>query len=155
MQSLNVEAAFYLDKVQQKEYPILLQIWESSVKATHSFVKSEDIETFKQLIVEHKMFESVDLIVARDVNLMPIGFMGVKDDSLEMLYVHPEMLNKGVGKVLILHAITKLGVRTVEVNTQNHRAIRFYESFGFRTYAQSATDTSGMHYPINHMKLIL
>ena len=31
---------------QKTEYPVLLQIWESSVRATHHFLQEEDIEFF-------------------------------------------------------------------------------------------------------------
>ena len=39
---------------EEAEYDKLLEIWESSVKATHDFLSDDDVQFFKKLIVESK-----------------------------------------------------------------------------------------------------
>jgi putative acetyltransferase len=74
---------YKLDTPQQNEYLVLLAIWEASVKATHQFLKEEDVEFFKKTIREKRIFEMVNLTVVRDDNNKILGFMGVSEDSLE------------------------------------------------------------------------
>ncbi|WP_262694261.1 GNAT family protein [Chryseobacterium daecheongense] len=37
---------------QPKDYPRIMEIWESSVKATHDFLKEEDFNYFKKVILK-------------------------------------------------------------------------------------------------------
>ena len=74
---------YKLDTLQQNEYPVLLEIWEASVKATHHFLKKDDIEFFKKTILEKKIFNLVDLTVVRNDNNIILGVMGVSGNSLE------------------------------------------------------------------------
>ena len=39
-----------IDKIEKKEYENLIELWEFSVRATHYFLKEENIEYFKPLI---------------------------------------------------------------------------------------------------------
>ena len=79
--------------------------------------------------------------------------MGVYEDSLEMLFLHPDARGKGIGKRLILHAINDLKVKKVDVNEQNPQAVGFYEHMGFEIISRSELDGLGKPYPILHMQL--
>lgn len=140
--------------VQQSEYLILLQIWESSVKATHHFLREGDVEVFKNFIREKDVFGQVTLLCARDEHNTITGFMGIAGNSLEMLFIDAAYRGRGIGKMLLFHAINNLQVTHVDVNEQNEQAIKFYERFGFKTMSRSETDGMGKPYPILHMELI-
>ena len=86
-------------------------------------------------------------------SLCPVAFAGVADDSLEMLFVAPDMRGWGVGGRLLRHAIEQLGVHRLDVNEQNPQARGFYEHEGFRVVGRSETDAQGGPYPILHMEL--
>ena len=79
---------YQFDIPQKHEYSILLNIWESSVRATHHFLKDGELEVLKKLIQEKEMFSLADLICIRNSNNSILGFMGVAEDSLEMLFIH-------------------------------------------------------------------
>jgi putative acetyltransferase len=145
---------YTLNVPQKNEYPALLSVWESSVIATHHFVSREDLQFFKNIIQEKKVFDHLDLTVARDANGHIIGIMGVVEDDLSMLFVDAEYIGKGVGKLLISYAIDQLRVKKVDVNEQNEQALRFYESFGFKTVSRSEMDDNGKPYPILHMQMM-
>lgn len=36
-----------IDNIEKKEYGNVVELWESSVRVTHHFLKEEDIEYFK------------------------------------------------------------------------------------------------------------
>jgi len=144
---------YHTGTVQRSEYPILLQIWESSVRATHHFLREGDIEIFKDFIREKDVFSRVNLVCVRDEHNHITGFMGTAGDSLEMLFIDAAYRSQGIGKMLLLHAINNLHTRKVDVNEQNEQAIKFYERYGFKTMSRSETDGMGKPYPILHMEL--
>jgi putative acetyltransferase len=144
---------YRFDIPQKHEYPTLLNIWESSVKATHHFLVDGDLQVLKKLIQEKEMFSLADLICIRDSDNLILGFMGVAEDSLEMLFIDSDFRHQGVGKMLLLHAINDLGITRVDVNEQNEQAIGFYEHFGFKVNSRSDLDGQGKPYPLLHMRL--
>ena len=72
-----------------------------------------------------------------------LGFMGVSEDSLDMIFLHPDSRRKGIGKMLLRHAIDNLHVTRVDVNEQNEEALAFYLQFGFRVISRSEVDDFG------------
>ena len=144
---------YKLDVPRKGEYSTLLEIWECSVRATHHFLDKKDIEIFKKVIQEKDVFNQVNLTCARDANNNILGFMGVSKDSLEMLFIDAHSIGKGIGKLLLLHAINQLNITKVDVNEQNEQALKFYEHFGFKVTSRSELDGTGKPYPILHMQL--
>jgi len=144
--------SYYLDIPLKSEYPRLLEIWECSVRATHHFVIEEDIFFFKNLITENRMFEMTNIVTIRD-GLNIAGFMGTTEESLDMIFVGPEYIGKGAGKMLMRYAIDELNVTRVDVNEQNVHALKFYLHFGFMAAGRSELDSNGKPYPILHMQL--
>jgi putative acetyltransferase len=82
-----------------------------------------------------------------------LGFIGIQDNKIEMLFVEPAAMGKGIGKSLVAYAIQTLNVRYVDVNEQNPQALGFYEHMGFQVFERSALDEQGNPFPILHMKL--
>lgn len=142
-----------IDNIHRDEYKEVVEVWEASVRATHHFLKEEDIAYFKPLIL-NTYLDAVDLRSFRDENNTIIGFLGVADQNLEMLFIHPEYRGKRIGKTLLEYAISNLNVTKVDVNEQNEQAVGFYKHCGFETIGRSELDASGKPYPILHMELI-
>lgn len=145
---------YTLEKPTQAEYPDILQIWEASVRATHHFLTEKDIDFYKTLLQENQVFRAVHLVVARNSTHEIVGFMGVAGDKLEMLFLRPESRGKGIGKILIKHAIEELHIKKVDVNEQNEEAVNFYRHMGFQVIARSALDATGKSYPTLHLQLL-
>lgn len=91
------------------------------------------------------------LLVAKNENL-PVGFLGVQQEKLEMLFIAPQERGKGLGKALLLNAIQAYGVRELAVNEQNPQAKGFYEHMGFCVYKRTEQDEQGNPYPLLYMK---
>jgi putative acetyltransferase len=141
-----------IDRIRKTEYPEVVQLWESSVRATHHFLKEEDIEYFKPLIL-NTYLDAVELRCMRNDENNILGFLGVAEQNLEMLFIGPEHRGKGVGKSLLDYAMENLNVTKVDVNEQNEQAVGFYEHCGFEVIGRSELDSSGKPYPILHMAL--
>ncbi|NML40329.1 acetyltransferase [Chitinophaga sp. G-6-1-13] len=134
------------------DYPEMVRIWESAVKATHDFLTQEDFDHIKGLLAE-AFFPQVDTYLLLDAENTPVAFLGVHADSLEMLFVDNAVRGKGLGKHLVNYAITDLNIRKVDVNEQNGQAVGFYERMGFTVNGRSEKDGMGKPYPILHMTL--
>jgi len=143
---------YRIENIEKNEYSEVVEVWEASVRATHHFLKEEDIAYFKPLIL-NVYLDAVELRCVKNVNGVIIGFMGVADQNLEMLFIHPKERAKGIGRKLLEYSIKELDVKKVDVNEDNEQAIGFYENYGFKTYERSEIDASGKPYPILHMKL--
>lgn len=133
------------------DFDELAELWEASVRATHHFI-SEDYILQLRPLVWSVYLHSMPLHIIRGADGID-GFMGTDNGMLEMLFVHPRALGKGVGRQLLLHAIAHCHVRLVDVNEQNADAFGFYRHFGFRVTGRDERDASGEPYPILHLKL--
>ncbi|MCD6063174.1 MAG: GCN5-related N-acetyltransferase [Flavipsychrobacter sp.] len=148
-----MDASMLFYKPVAADYPRLLELWESSVRDTHTFLEEKDIQFLKTLISDKQLFDMVELTCIKVDNGVIAGFMGVSADNLEMLFIDPEFRNMGIGKTLLLHAIETVGVKRVDVNEQNPQAVGFYERFGFKAVSRSEMDGMGLPFPILHMEL--
>lgn len=130
----------------------LLEVWEDSVKATHKFLSSKEIENIKKYVPQ-ALKNVPSLIVAKNENDIPVAFMGISGQKLEMLFIKNNERSKGLGKQLLNYGIEKFNVNEVAVNEQNPTAKGFYEHIGFKTYKRTELDEQGNPYPILYMKL--
>lgn len=136
----------------KKRHPELLKVWEASVRATHDFLGEADIAFLKPLILK-SYFDAVELRCAVDANGRALGFVGVAGNKVEMLFIAPELRGKGVGALLLEHAVKQQGATKVDVNEQNLQAVGFYQHLGFRIVGRSPTDGQGRPFPLLHLEL--
>ncbi|WP_340021359.1 acetyltransferase [Paenibacillus sp. FSL K6-1096] len=130
----------------------LLDIWEKAVRATHLFLTPQDIEDLRPLVLQG-LAAIPHLLAATDQEGQPLGFMGVQEQKLEMLFVDPAVRGQGIGTSLVNYAIHNLNVHSVDVNEDNPQAAGFYEHLGFQVYDRSELDEQGKPWPILHMRL--
>ena len=130
----------------------LLKVWESSVRATHLFLSEDEIETIKKYVPQ-AIKEVPCLIIVENENQIPVGFMGIAEQHLEMLFISNEQRGKGLGKKLLRYGMEKYSVRDLAVNEQNPLAKGFYEHMGFEVYKRTECDEQGNPYPLLYMRL--
>ena len=129
----------------------LLDVWERSVRATHTFLSGAEIVRIKAYVPE-ALGGVARLFAALGEDDRPLGFMGVQDGSLEMLFLAPEARGKGLGRRLLQYGIDRCGVDWLAVNEQNPAARGFYEHMGFAVYRRTDTDEQGGPYPLLYMR---
>lgn len=133
------------------DYPQIMEVWESSVKATHQFLSEEDFEFYKSILPS--FFPQVTMHCLKDDGNKILGFLGTQSNTLEMLFVRDGYRGMGLGKRLLQYAVKVLNVSKVDVNQQNDYARVFYYQQGFRMKRFSRNDGFGKPYPIWHMEL--
>lgn len=130
----------------------LLDIWEASVRATHDFLSESDILELKPLVL--KTLNEHNNIYYYEKSNNALGFIGISQQNIDMLFIDSEFRSSGIGKTLVTFAITELGVTTVDVNEQNHQAAGFYNHLGFELISRSPIDDQGRPFPILHLQLL-
>ncbi len=131
----------------------LVKVWKDSVKETHLFLSDVEINNI-QKYVPQALTDISHLIIAEDENRIPIAFMGIAEQKLEMLFIAPKERGRGLGKKLMEYGIKEYSINKLGVNEQNPQAKGFYEHVGFYVYKRTETDEQGMPYPILYMKLL-
>lgn len=129
----------------------LLALWEGSVKATHTFLTEDEVHQIKQYVPQALQNVPV-LVVALDASDRLLGFMGITEDTLEMLFVAKDKRGQGIGRQLLEYGLTKYALTKLTVNEQNPQARNFYERMGFSVYQRTPLDEQGNPYPLLYMK---
>ena len=130
----------------------LTAVWEHSVRATHHFLSESEILRIRAYVPQ-AVGGVAQLVAAENQAGEPVGFMGVENGRLEMLFLAPEARGCGLGGRLPRCGIEQYGVWEVTVNEQNPQAVDFYAHFGFRTYRRTERDEEGGPYPLLYMRL--
>lgn len=128
----------------------LTDVWETSVRHTHNFLTEKDIQDLVPEVKEALL--SIETLWAVYGNRVPVGFMGVQNQKIEMLFLAPEHIGKGLGKRLVELAFREHDAVYVDVNEQNIKAADFYRHMGFRTFKRNECDGYGNPFPILEMK---
>ncbi|WP_300643518.1 glutamine-hydrolyzing GMP synthase [uncultured Helicobacter sp.] len=138
------------DGVKHKQ-EALLTLWEDSVKASHHFLKQSDIDEIRDEVKEG--LSACEKLLIAECGGEPLGFIGCNGNKIEMLFVSSKYLNCKIGKRLIKDAIRDyLGFVEVDCNTQNSRAMSFYQKLGFEIFKESQKDSKGRDFPIAHLR---
>ena len=129
----------------------LLALWERSVRATHHFLSDAAIAALKGYVPQ-ALLGVPHLIVAQDDQGQVLGFMGIAQQHLEMLFLEPRARGQGLGRALLQYGIDHYQVTTTTVNEQNPEACGFYLHMGFSVESRSALDEQGQPYPVLHLR---
>ncbi|MEB3840991.1 acetyltransferase [Pseudomonas guariconensis] len=134
------------------DHPYLLNIWLRSVRATHHFLQESDIEELLPQLRDIYL-PAVELWVAVDAEDCPLGFVGLNENHVEMLFIEPGLRGKGIGRTLLDHARRSRSQMSVDVNEQNPDAVGFYLHYGFIQTGRSPLDGEGRPFPLLHLSL--
>ncbi len=134
------------------DHPLLLNIWLRSVRATHHFLQESDIEALLPQLRDIYL-PAVELWVVVDTEDSPLGFIGLNEHHVEMLFIEPDSRGKGIGRALLDHARSSRNQMSVDVNEQNPEAVGFYLHYGFVQTGRSPLDGEGRPFPLLHLSL--
>lgn len=143
----------YIRRAFAEDREILFDIWLRSVRATHTFVSEEDLQSFMPLVQNYLASDGAEFWVLCTDDGAVMGFMGMAGQKMESLFLAPEFQRRGGGRRLVEHAHERHGELVVDVNEQNTAARRFYEACGFVVEGRSEFDETGRPYPLLHMRL--
>ena len=129
--------------------PSVVDIWRRAVEATHDFLAAEDID-FYEGYIRDAYLPALDVTVA-ELSGRVVGFIGLHEHRVEMLFVDPEVHKLGIGTRLLAHAAAQHATLDLDVNEQNPSALDFYRSRGFVETGRSPTDAEGRPFPLIHL----
>jgi putative acetyltransferase len=132
----------------------LFDVWWSSVRATHSFVREEDLRAMIPQVRQYFASESTDFWVLCDDAGAVVGFLGMSGSTIESLFLDPRVHRQGGGRRLVEHAQSLRGELTADVNEQNAAACCFYKACGFVVEGRSPVDDQGRSYPLLHLRWV-
>ncbi|MDR0278446.1 MAG: acetyltransferase [Paucimonas sp.] len=134
------------------DHPLLLDLWQRSVRATHHFLQPSDIDALLPQLRDLYL-PAVELWVAVDEQDRPLGFIGLNENHVEMLFIEPDLRGQGIGRALLDHARCSRADLSVDVNEQNPQAVGFYKHYGFVQTGRSPLDGEGRPFPLLHLSL--
>lgn len=85
------------------------------------------------------------MILVVNEHQVPLGFMGIAEQHLEMLFISDEERGKSLGRELLTYGIKKYSVNDLAVNEQNPLAKGFYENMGFKVYKRTSVMNKAIH----------
>ena len=107
-------------------------VWLAAFKATYPFPPAYPDDDVRRWIRD-EIVPREETFVAVEPDGAVVGFMSLRDDDLDHLYVRPDRFDRGIGSRFVELAKERrpggLGLYTFQVNA---RARRFYERRGFR-----------------------
>jgi len=143
---------YTVDKLNTDHHPEILNVWEASVRATHHFLEEADIQVYKMLIGEEYL-DTLQLFGIKHENDQLLGFIGISEKAIRLLFVLPTARAMGIGLSLVNYVYQHLYVNEVDVNEQNVQAYNFYKHLGFEVIERAATDAIGKPFPVLSMKI--
>ena len=85
---------------------------------THLFLSVDEINNIKQYVPQAIKDVSI-LVIAENKNGNPVGFMGVDDKRLEMLFVLDKYRGQGIGKQLLQYGIENYSINELTTRAKN------------------------------------
>ena len=134
-----------------EEVDSLITIWRRAVDATHDFLALDDRAAID--VEVQQLFQTVPMWVAVDEADRPVGFMILSGGEMQALFIDPASHRRGVGRLLVEHAIKLCDTLSTDVNEQNVQAVGFYERLQFVPTGRSPKDHQGRSYPLLHLRL--
>ncbi|MCI5968718.1 glutamine-hydrolyzing GMP synthase [Helicobacter sp.] len=159
LEILNLEESLTFSEFSHKSMPkaleALVDLWEDSIRDSHNFLKESDIATLKPEVSELLKVSENTLVVTDDAIFL--GFLGVEQNRIEMLFVHPKFFKRGVGIALLreafMRSLRQYDSIVVDCNVENVRGLRFYTQLGFKEIGRSQKDSKGRDFPMVHLEV--
>jgi|SRR3569833_624531 len=129
---------FVIREFAEADRPALRNIYLDSRKHTFHWLNTAlfELTDFDRDTEREKIF------VAEDERLIK-GFtsLWLPDNFIHHLYVHPQFLNKGIGKMLLTRAVaTAVKPITLKCMVNNHNALAFYKAQGWRCQSEGVNE---------------
>lgn len=115
----------------------LTALWRHSVAQTHTFLTVKDIDEIENYVPQ-ALKKVKHLIVAKNKNSY-LGFIGIEQHRLEMLFLDPQYIGQGIGRQLLDFVKQKNHRLQLTVYEKNTSAVAFYKQNGF-TILSDQTD---------------
>lgn len=128
-------------KYQPEDTDALVSIWQSASSVAHPFLRdgflAQEAENLRVMYLPNA--ETWVL----DDGKTPVGFIALVGHEIGGLFLAPSFHGKGLGRIMVDHAIGLKGPLTVEVFERNAIGRRFYDRYGFMETGRYDHEASG------------
>jgi diamine N-acetyltransferase len=139
LETAGIDQIPVIQKIAKVTWPITFQeiLSKKQVKYMLELMYSSSSLTDQMEQLHHRFFLAMEHGKVLGFISIEIGFGSKKAIKIHKLYLLPEAQGKGLGKI-ILQQIAELGFKNrstrliLNVNKYNHKAIQFYEKWGFK-----------------------
>lgn len=128
-------------KFQGADLERVLEIWLEANTQAHDFIPRRYWEG--QLETVRTLLPRAELYVWQDVGGAVLGFIGLRGEHIEGIFVRSAARSRGVGKALLDRAKTAHGRLTLNVYRKNGRAAAFYRREGFQVWDEGVDKDTG------------
>ena len=127
-------------KLQNVDINKVADIWLKTNLETHDFISGQYWTSHYEAV--KKMLPQAEVYVYEDNKIIQ-GFVGVRDEYIEGIFVSDKMQSHGIGKALLDYIKDKKVRLQLNVYQKNIRAMSFYKREGFTIQSERLDDFTG------------
>ena len=127
-------------KLQNVDINKVADLWLKTNLETHDFISGQYWTNNYEAV--KKMLPQAEVYVYEDNKIIQ-GFVGVRDEYIEGIFVSGKMQSHGIGKALLDYIKDKKARLQLNVYQKNVRAMSFYQREGFTIQSEQLDEFTG------------
>ena len=127
-------------KLQNVDINKVVDIWLKTNLEAHDFIPGQYWTSNYEAV--KKMLPQAEVYVYEDNKIIQ-GFVGVRDEYIEGIFVSGKMQSHGIGKALLDYIKDKKARLQLNVYQKNVRAMSFYQREGFTIQCEQLDEFTG------------
>ena len=127
-------------KLQNVDINKVVDIWLKTNLEAHDFIPGQYWTSNYEAV--KKMLPQAEVYVHEDNKIIQ-GFVGVRDEYIEGIFVSGKMQSHGIGKALLDYIKDKKARLQLNVYHKNVRAMSFYQREGFTIQSEGLDEFTG------------
>ena len=127
-------------KLQNVDINKVVDIWLKTNLEAHDFIPGQYWTSNYEAV--KKMLPQAEVYVYEDNKIIQ-GFVGVRDEYIEGIFVSDKMKSHGIGKALLDYIKDKNARLQLNVYQKNVRAMSFYQREGFTIQSEGLDEFTG------------
>lgn len=127
-------------KLQNVDINKVADIWLKTNLEAHDFIPGQYWTSNYEAV--KKMLPQAEVYVYEDNKIIQ-GFVGVRDEYIEGIFVSDKMKSHGIGKALLDYIKDKKARLQLNVYQKNVRAMSFYQREGFTIQSEGLDEFTG------------
>jgi len=130
-----------INKITEKDIPDIVDIWYEVSLQAHGFIPSDYWKKNKDQM-SSKYIPTSETFQATDSENI-LGFVSLLDDYLAAIFVKSDFQGRGIGSLLLNHAMGLRNKLQLKVFCKNKKSVEFYKSKGFSVISESKDNETG------------